>query len=58
MTASSTKKGLPWAQPQQVAPVVAAAARQGGPIVYAPAFWRLIMLIIRHRRLRFQQAHI
>lgn len=48
MTASFTKKGLLWAQPEQVARVIAAAARRGGPIVYAPAFWRLIMLIIRH----------
>lgn len=48
MTASFTKKGLLWARPEQVARVIAAAARRGGPIVYAPAFWRLIMLIIRH----------
>jgi short-subunit dehydrogenase len=48
MTASITKKGLLWAQPEQVARVIAAAARRGGPIVYAPAFWRLIMLIVRH----------
>jgi short-subunit dehydrogenase len=48
MTASFTKKGLLWAQPEQVAPVIAAAAQRGGPIVYAPAFWRLIMLIVRH----------
>jgi NAD(P)-dependent dehydrogenase (short-subunit alcohol dehydrogenase family) len=48
MTASFSNKGLLWAQPEQVARVIAAAARRGGPIVYAPAYWRLIMLIIRH----------
>jgi len=48
MTASFTNKGVLWAQPEQVARVIAAAARRGGPVVYAPAYWRLIMLIIRH----------
>jgi decaprenylphospho-beta-D-erythro-pentofuranosid-2-ulose 2-reductase len=48
MTASFTKKGLLWSQPEQVARVIGVAARRGGPIVYAPAFWQLIMLIIRH----------
>jgi short-subunit dehydrogenase len=47
MTARFAKKGLLWARPEDVAPVIAAAARRGGPIVYAPPFWRLIMLIIR-----------
>jgi decaprenylphospho-beta-D-erythro-pentofuranosid-2-ulose 2-reductase len=48
MTAGFTKKGLLWAKPEQVAPVIAAAAQSGGPIVYAPPFWRLVMLVIRH----------
>lgn len=48
MTAHVAKKGLLWAQPERVAPLIAAAARRGGPIVYVPAFWWFIMLIIRH----------
>jgi decaprenylphospho-beta-D-erythro-pentofuranosid-2-ulose 2-reductase len=48
MTTNIAKKGPLWAQPEQVAPLIAAAARRGGPIVYAPTFWRFIMLIIRH----------
>jgi decaprenylphospho-beta-D-erythro-pentofuranosid-2-ulose 2-reductase len=48
MTAHIARKGLLWAKPAQVAAVVVAAADKGGPIVYAPRFWRLIMLIIRH----------
>lgn len=48
MTAAITKKGLLWAKPEQVAPIVARAAERGGPIVYAPTFWRLIMLVIRY----------
>lgn len=48
MTAGFTKKGLLWAKPEQVAPLIAAAAQSGGPIVYAPRFWRLFMLVIRH----------
>ncbi len=48
MTAAFTKKGLLWAKPEAVAQIVARAAERGGPVVYARAFWRLIMLIIRH----------
>jgi len=48
MTASIAKKGILWAKPEQVASVIAAAAKRGGPVVYAPAFWRIIMLVIRH----------
>jgi decaprenylphospho-beta-D-erythro-pentofuranosid-2-ulose 2-reductase len=48
MTANVAKKGLLWAQPERVAPLIAAAARRGGPIVYVPAFWWFLMLIIRH----------
>jgi decaprenylphospho-beta-D-erythro-pentofuranosid-2-ulose 2-reductase len=49
MTAGfANKRGLLWARPEDVAPVIAATARRGGPIVYAPPFWRLIMLVIRH----------
>ena len=48
MTAKIAKKGLLWAQPEQVAPLIAATARRGGPIVYVPRFWWFIMLVIRH----------
>jgi len=48
MTVRFRNKGLLWAQPEQVARVIAAAARRGGPIVYAPHYWRFIMLIILH----------
>jgi decaprenylphospho-beta-D-erythro-pentofuranosid-2-ulose 2-reductase len=42
------KKGLLWAKPEQIAPAIAAAAERGGPVIYVPGFWRLIMLVIRH----------
>jgi decaprenylphospho-beta-D-erythro-pentofuranosid-2-ulose 2-reductase len=48
MTANVTQKGLLWAQPERVAPLIASAARRGGPIVYVPAFWRFVMLVIQH----------
>ena len=48
MTAGFTKKGLLWAGPEKVAATIVAAGEKGGPIVYAPWFWRPIMLIIRH----------
>jgi decaprenylphospho-beta-D-erythro-pentofuranosid-2-ulose 2-reductase len=42
------KKGGPlWAKPEAVAAVIRKAADGGGPIVYAPWFWRFIMLVIR-----------
>jgi decaprenylphospho-beta-D-erythro-pentofuranosid-2-ulose 2-reductase len=47
MTASFTK-GLLWAKPEAVAEIIARAAQTGGPIVYAPGFWRWIMLVIRN----------
>jgi len=48
MTAAFTKKGLLWVGPEQVAATIVAAGEKGGPVVYAPWFWRPIMLIIRH----------
>jgi len=48
MTESFDRKGLLWATAPQVAAVVRAAADRGGPVVYAPWFWRYIMLIIRN----------
>jgi decaprenylphospho-beta-D-erythro-pentofuranosid-2-ulose 2-reductase len=48
MTAAfASRKGLMWATPETVAVVVRRAADHGGPVVYAPWFWRWIMLIIR-----------
>lgn len=47
MTAGMTKGGPLWATPEAVAAIVRRAADQGGPVVYAPARWRLIMTIIR-----------
>lgn len=42
------KKGGPlWAKPDAVARIIRKAADRGGPIVYAPGFWRLILLVIR-----------
>ena len=48
MTASIEKKGMLWAQPAAIARVIVKAGRGGtGPVVYAPGFWRWIMLAIR-----------
>lgn len=47
MTAGLAKGGPLWATPARVAAVIVRAAERGGPVVYAPWFWRYIMLIIR-----------
>jgi decaprenylphospho-beta-D-erythro-pentofuranosid-2-ulose 2-reductase len=47
MTAAFTKRGLLWSKPEQVAKVVRTAADRGGPVVYAPWFWRWIMLAVK-----------
>ena len=47
MTAGMAKGGPLWATPEAVAAIVRQAAESGGPVVYAPARWRLIMAIIR-----------
>jgi short-subunit dehydrogenase len=41
------RKGLLWATPDTVAAIVRRAGDRGGPVVYAPWFWRWIMLVIR-----------
>lgn len=46
MTAGMAKGGPLWATPEQVASVVRRAADTGGPVQYAPARWRWIMLVI------------
>jgi decaprenylphospho-beta-D-erythro-pentofuranosid-2-ulose 2-reductase len=43
----ASRKGLMWASPETVAAIVRRAADRGGPVVYAPGFWRWMMLIIR-----------
>lgn len=40
-------RGLLWAKPAAIARIVRRAADRGGPVVYAPGFWRLVLLIIR-----------
>ena len=47
MTAHIAKGGPLWAKPEAIAKIVRRAADKGGPIVYAPGFWRLILWIIR-----------
>jgi len=47
MTAGMRKGGALWATPEAVAAVVRKAADSGGPVIYAPGRWRLIMAIIR-----------
>ncbi len=46
MTAGMKKGGPLWSTPEAVARVVRAAADRGG-VVYAPARWRLLMLMLR-----------
>jgi decaprenylphospho-beta-D-erythro-pentofuranosid-2-ulose 2-reductase len=48
MTAGMAKGGPMWAKPEAVAAVVRKAADSGGPVVYAPGRWWLIMAIIRN----------
>jgi len=43
----ASRKGVMWATPETVAAIVRRAADRGGPVVYAPWFWRWIMLVIR-----------
>ncbi|HTZ35131.1 MAG TPA: SDR family NAD(P)-dependent oxidoreductase [Stellaceae bacterium] len=48
MTAGfADRTGPLWATPQSVARIVRRAAERGGPVVYAPWFWRFAMLVIR-----------
>jgi NAD(P)-dependent dehydrogenase (short-subunit alcohol dehydrogenase family) len=47
MTDHMPKGGPLWAKPEAVARTLRHAADRGGPVVYAPGFWRLIMLAIR-----------
>ncbi len=47
MTASIAKGGPLWAKPEAVAQIIKRAATRHSPVVYAPGFWRWIMLAIR-----------
>jgi decaprenylphospho-beta-D-erythro-pentofuranosid-2-ulose 2-reductase len=47
MTAHLAKGGPLWATPAEVAAAILAAAPRGRPVVYAPGFWRWILLLIR-----------
>ncbi|WP_339744297.1 SDR family NAD(P)-dependent oxidoreductase [uncultured Maricaulis sp.] len=47
MTADIEKGGPLWAQPDDIAQAVCRAIQSGGPVQYAPWFWRWIMLAIR-----------
>jgi decaprenylphospho-beta-D-erythro-pentofuranosid-2-ulose 2-reductase len=42
------RKSALWARPETVARVIVASANRGGPVVYAPWFWRAIMLVVRN----------
>ena len=48
MTAGVANKGALWARPEAVAQIIVASAHRGGPVVYAPWFWRVIMLVVRN----------
>ena len=48
MTAGVARKSALWARPETVARVIVASANRGGPVVYAPWFWRAIMLVVRN----------
>lgn len=47
MTAAIAKGGPLWAKPEAVAAIIKKAAFSRSPVVYAPGFWRWIMLAIR-----------
>jgi decaprenylphospho-beta-D-erythro-pentofuranosid-2-ulose 2-reductase len=49
MTAHIAKKGLLWAKPETIGKVIVRIARRpmSPPVVYAPGFWRWIMLAVR-----------
>jgi short-subunit dehydrogenase len=47
MTRGFSKSGPLWATPDDLAAIIHRALKRGGPIIYAPWFWRWIMLVIR-----------
>ncbi len=48
MTAGVANKGALWARPEAVAQIIVASAHRGRPVVYAPWFWRVTMLVVRN----------
>lgn len=46
MTASF-EKGLTWAQPRNVAPLICRAIERGKDVAYVPGYWRAIMFVLR-----------
>lgn len=50
------KKGFLWAQPAPVARRIHRAIMQGRDVVYVPAFWRFIMIVIRFMPRRIYKA--
>jgi decaprenylphospho-beta-D-erythro-pentofuranosid-2-ulose 2-reductase len=49
MTAHMVPKGLLWSKPGRIAEIIVRAGAEDGtpPVIYAPWFWRWIMLVIR-----------
>jgi decaprenylphospho-beta-D-erythro-pentofuranosid-2-ulose 2-reductase len=41
------KKGILWATPEAIAPVIVRGISRGKAVIYAPAYWRYIMWIIK-----------
>ncbi len=49
MTAHVPNRGGPlWASADKVAAIIVAAGKRGGPVVYAPGLWALIMAAVRN----------
>ncbi len=48
MTAGLAKGGPLWATPEQIADCMETGLHKRRDVIYAPGFWRLIMLVIRH----------
>jgi decaprenylphospho-beta-D-erythro-pentofuranosid-2-ulose 2-reductase len=48
MTAAILRKGLLWVKPEAIGRKIVRVADRGGPVVYAPAFWRAIMCVVRN----------
>lgn len=47
MTASIAGKGPLWAKPERIAQIIVKASAGTRPVVYAPWFWRWVMVVIR-----------
>jgi short-subunit dehydrogenase len=47
MTAHVERKGILWTKPETVGQAIVKAADKGGPVAYAPFYWRWIMTVIR-----------